>query len=109
MRQQFLGEDVRKIEKIPYEFRYKFSCIDKDCKGHEALITDWELGALYLKLRAKYSEEDTVRLVKEKFLGELCSPNRETYFYLGTTKRHPQNWIVLGVFSPPKQQQPPLF
>lgn len=109
MRQQFLGEEIKKIEKIPYEFRYKFTCIDKDCKGHEVLITDWELGALYLKVKANFSEEDTVRLIKQKFLGDLCSPKRDTYFYLGTTIRHPQNWIVLGVFSPPKQQQPTLF
>ena len=32
----------------------------------------------------------------------------DTYFYVGTVHLHPQTWIIVGLFYPPKTQ-PGLF
>jgi hypothetical protein len=32
----------------------------------------------------------------------------DTHFFVGTVHQHPQNWIIVGLFYPPKQP-PDLF
>jgi hypothetical protein len=41
-------------------------------------------------------------MVKQKFLGELCAPERDTRFYVGTILAHPKTWVVIGVYWPKK-------
>jgi len=70
------------------------------------MIADWELGQLFLAMRQKYQDERiAVQKVKDKFLGELCSTDRDPCFFLGTQYLHPNNWLVLGVFWPPREPQ----
>ena len=71
-------------------------------------ITDWELGALFLNEMKRFEDEKkAVASVKHKFLDELCSSEKETYFFVGTTLPH-NSWIVLGVFYPKKPAPPPV-
>ena len=90
------------LKKMPYEFKYKFSCEHPDCKGHEMKIGDWELTALYWNLiHGKESEESALKKVKDKFLGELCSVKRDVHFFVGTHSSY-QTWMIIGLFSPPR-------
>lgn len=104
------GEGQKPLRKIPYEFRYVFTC-ERDPGVHRALIEDWELGVLFLKESERFgSDEAAAESVKLKFLERMCAADRETRFYVGTT--FPYNtWIVLGVFWPPKtdDEQMPLL
>lgn len=62
---------------------------------------DWEVGALYWKLVDKgASSEEAARKVKAKFLDEICGPDKETYFMVGTVLQHPKSWLVIGTFYP---------
>jgi hypothetical protein len=90
--------------KIPFKFQYKFSCDDPRCKGsHQMMIEDWEVGALYWKCIDRGASPDEARgMVKQKFLGELCAPERDTRFYVGTILAHPKTWVVIGVYWPKK-------
>ena len=90
--------------KVPFKFQYKFSCDDPRCKGsHQMMIEDWEVGALYWRcVNNGASPEEASRLVKQKFLGELCGPDRDTHFYVGTILAHPKSWVVIGVYWPKK-------
>jgi hypothetical protein len=109
MTQPLLIGERKKLQKIPYSFRYVFRCEDED-EPHRLLLEDWELGALFLKERDSKGEDAAVESVRRKFLGELCGADRDTRFFVGT--RHPVNqWLVIGVFYPPKrpQETPPLF
>jgi hypothetical protein len=36
--------------KVPFKFQYTFECSDARCTGHQMMIEDWEVGALYWKL-----------------------------------------------------------
>jgi len=98
------------LRKIPFEFRYVFECED-DEKPRRALITDWELGALYLREEVRLgSEQAAAESVKTKFLGEICREDKDTRFFMGTV--FPFNhWIVVGTFWPPRitERQIELF
>ncbi|MGJ3239405.1 MAG: hypothetical protein ACFE0Q_11915 [Anaerolineae bacterium] len=99
--QRLFGQKPKELAKIPYKFSYVFECEDSD-KPHKAMCEDWELGALYLnELKRLGSDEAAAESVKNKFLHDLCAPERDTRFFMGTV--FPYNtWVILGVFYPPK-------
>jgi len=101
LNQLSIFEKNKPLEKIPYQFRYKFKCEDTNCQGHNMLIEDWEVMQLYRNMRDKYGEKQGLMKVKEKFLNEICSPARDTYFIVGTVLTH-GTWIIIGTFWPPK-------
>ena len=88
--------------KIPWRFQYRFRCDDERCNGrHKMTIEDWEVGALYWRLVDEGATPDEAsEKVKQKFLGEICAPEKETYFYVGTVLNWPTSWVVIGVFYP---------
>lgn len=87
--------------KIPFNFRYVFECEDSS-EPHTAIITDWEVGALYLKeLERLRNEQKAAESVKRRFFNDLCGEKKDTHFFIGTVFPYNQ-WIVLGVFWPPK-------
>ncbi len=95
------AQEKKPLQKIPYEFSYHFFC-DEACKGHTMQITDWEMGALFLKeIKRLGSEQKAVRSVEQKFFDDLCGSNKDTHFFVGTTLPY-NSWIVLGVFYPKK-------
>lgn len=114
--QEVLGQQVlferqtKELEKIPYRFRYKFQCNDKDCKGHTLQITDWEIYELYRRLKDKYrfDIDKVLNGIKKKWLDEFWKGNLESYLIVGTSNPY-QTFIVLGVFRPKREQNLPLF
>ena len=46
------------------------------------------------------------RLLRDKFLDQLCGEDRDTYFFVGNQFRHPRGFLVLGVFWPPSGSRP---
>ena len=107
----FRTNDRKPLERIPYKFSYKFECEDPECKGHKQMVTDWELGELYRKMRDQYQDEEVAcDKVKEKFYDIICAADKDTCFFVGTTLGH-GTWIVIGTFWPKKEtesQQPNL-
>lgn len=101
---RLFGPQPKPLRKIPYKFSYVFECEDST-KPHQASITDWELGVLWLKEADRLGDEWTAaESVKQKFFDEMCSPEKDTRFFMGTV--FPYNtWIVLGVFWPPRTHQ----
>lgn len=87
--------------KVPFKLQYRFTCDDPRCRSHRMMIEDWELGALYWKLvDGGASAKEACAKVKAKFLGQLCGPDKDTHFYVGTILAHPKTWVVIGVFWP---------
>ncbi len=100
--QRLFGPQQKPLAKIPYRFSYRFACDDPRCNGHEMMIEDWELGQLFLQMREKYVDEKVaVQKVRDKFFGQMCAPDIDTHFFVGTTMQY-GSWIVLGVFWPKK-------
>lgn len=98
---RLFGSTPKRLEKIPWQFRYKFMCNDPRCSGHDLSIIDWEIYQAYRKWRYQYDRCTLMQKIKEKWLGEICSPNRDTYFIVGN-KFRTKSFMVLGVFYPPK-------
>jgi hypothetical protein len=91
--------------KVPFKFQYKFECDDTRCKkNHQMMIEDWEVGALYWRLVDQgTSPQEACEEVKHKFLEEICGPDKETHFYVGTILAHPKTWVIIGTFYPKKR------
>ena len=104
--------------KVPFKFHYRFECDDARCnRRHRMMIEDWEVGALFWRLVDNgRSHRDAAEEVKNKFLRELCGPDKDTYFFVGTILAYPKSWVVVGVFYPkvqpldtPTSEGPTLF
>ncbi len=105
-----LFSNKQPLEKIPYTFKYHYRCDDPNCNGHEQSISDWEIFALYRRMKREYEDIEIVKeKVREKFIDQLCSPKRDTYFFVGNHSRHRNSFMVLGVFYPPRDPNLPLF
>lgn len=100
----FWNKRKKTIEQIPYKFYYHFKCANNyNCPSHKLLIIDWELGQSYRSWRSRYkSEELLMQKIREKWLGLMCSNDRDTCFFVGNQRRFRDEFMVLGVFYPKK-------
>lgn len=90
----------RPLEKLPVDFRYEFRCGDVDCRGHTMLCTDWEMGQSYRAWRRQYGEK-WESAFRHRYETEMIEKN-DTNFFVGTLHQYPRNWIIVGLFYPPK-------
>jgi len=99
-----INKQKQAIEFIPYEFRYKFYCVDEPCcPGHNFPIIDWEIDQSYRSWRWKYRNNDLLlQKIKQKWFDQICAPKNDIYFYVGNVHRFRDTFMVLGVFYPPK-------
>jgi hypothetical protein len=100
----------KKLEKIPFVFKYRYRCEDRACRGHTQSIIDWELMELYRRLRRDASSTDVLNAkIRQKYVNELCGDSKDTHFFVGNHSRFPSTFMVLGVFWPPKTPQKTFF
>ena len=97
--QKLFGPALAPLEVISHRFLYRYLCEDPECAGHRQGIVDWEISAAYRKWRRQYPT-DFIERIRQKWLDDLCGPNRDTRFFVGNMHQHPQSFLVLGVFSP---------
>lgn len=96
----FDRKPLKLLEKIPYKFIYSFICNDPDCRGHRLSVADWETGQAYRGWRQRYGNQ-WVRAFRQRFEEEMIQ-KYDTHFYVGTMRAHPDTWIIVGLFYPPK-------
>jgi hypothetical protein len=94
------------LEKIPYQFGYKFT--ETDGVKHSYTISDWEISQLYrgCRDRSKSStlegkEDEAVLKVKQKLEDDFLS-KKDLYFIVGNLKNHCKVFMIIGIFYPPK-------
>lgn len=97
----------KQLEKVPFKFFYEFTCDDGACIGHTLSCTDWEMGQSWRKWTAEYGSEWKEKF-RQTFETAMIEKN-DTHFYVGTVHRYPENWIIVGLFYPPKTTQRELF
>lgn len=95
---------VQRLKPAPYSFKLKYRCADRQCPTHTQSIIDWEIVEAYRDWRMGRSESETLAAIHAKWMGELCGPEKDTVFFVGNMKARPQNFLVLGIFWPPKLQ-----
>ncbi|MEX1129388.1 MAG: hypothetical protein WD227_14460 [Vicinamibacterales bacterium] len=97
----FQDESVEALEKIPFDFRYEFTCETDGCRGHSLKCTDWEMGESWRRWQPVYGEQGWEAAFRQKYEHEMM--NRfDTHFYVGTLHQFPNAWIIVGLFYPPK-------
>lgn len=104
---------VALLEKIPFDFHYRYEClVDGKPAIYKHKLVDWEVGALYRRLRKQYGPSGWEKPFREKYEQDL--PSRDLLLLLGTIHRFPDQWLVVSVICPPKprpedQRQAGLF
>lgn len=102
-------DETRRIEALPFKYRYIFRCTDPMCNGHRCSIIDWEAYELHRKMVRDHGEAKAFNKVKEMYVDFICRPDKETYFFMGNMKQHPDSFLVLGAFYPPLGDSRTLF
>lgn len=88
------------LTKIPFKFRYSFTCHDPRCNGHRIMVEDWEIGALYQnELDRLGNSESASNSVRKKLLS-FSGPNHDLHFFVGPHSVH-RSWLIVGLFYPP--------
>lgn len=88
------------LEKLPYIFSYEFRCDESNCPTHTLSCTDWELGASYRSWRSKYGNKWETKF-RDRYETDMIL-GKDTHFFVGTIHNHPDAWIIIGLFYPPK-------
>lgn len=102
LRQKYLFDTDRPVlKKVPYLFMYKYKCLEPNCKGHRQIIHDWEITAAYWNFLKKYgSEQNALNNIENKFYKEMCSGEKDLYFFVGKHSRH-NAWLLIGIWYGP--------
>lgn len=97
------SRQVTLLEKIPFDFYYRYECMsDGQPRIYFHKLVDWEVGALYRRLRKQYGADGWEAPFREKYEREL--PARDLILLLGTIHRFPDQWLIISVICPPKPQ-----
>jgi hypothetical protein len=94
----FDDSDQRKpdFEVVPWRFSYSFHCSAATCNGHTQTIVDWEVLALWRKVRRM---DDWKERMTAKFEDGLWS-GRDTVLFVGNQEQYPASFLVcLGFFG----------
>ena len=91
------------LKKLPYDFYYRYeSSSNGETCIYKHKIVDWEVGALFWNCLRKHG-----RNWEEPFRNKLESelPKKDLMFLMGTIHRFPGQWLIVGLFYPPKRVQ----
>jgi hypothetical protein len=101
---------VKPLKPANFKFKIRFRCEDERCQSvHEFGILDWEIDALYFNCIHKGDSPQQARDKVIKKLNDVCSDDKDLYFYLGNIFTHPQNFTIVGLWYPRKPKQMGLF
>lgn len=95
----FEEEGPAPLEKVPYDFSYSYRCSHPQCRGHEQKVVDWEIYQPYRTWKVQYGDQWEEKL-RQRYEHEM-QERFDTHFFVGTMRRHPKTWIIVGLFYPP--------
>jgi len=65
------------------------------------MCTDWEMGQSYRAWRREYGAK-WEQAFRQRYEADMIG-KYETHFFVGTLHQHPKNWIIVGLFYPPRK------
>jgi hypothetical protein len=103
----FFDKKKDAIESIPFDFYYHFHCSgNSNCPGHRLHIVDWELGQAYRIWRNDYpTEAILLDKIRDKWMEIVNPETRDPCLFVGNQQRFQDQFMILGVFWPPKSTQ----
>jgi hypothetical protein len=100
------AHQIRELEQLPWTFKYQYTCADPECPGHTQSIVDWEIATYYRRIR---NNPDWQERLRAHWVGDLCAADRDTAFFVGNMHQHPNAFLVLGVWWPPRRPEQLCF
>ncbi len=96
------AKPVSSLRKVPFDFHYRYVCKSGDGeRDYRHKIVDWEAGALYLNCRMRYGDAWGEAFRKKI---EVDLPAADLMFLMGTVHRFPDQWLIVSLIYPPRQQ-----
>jgi hypothetical protein len=87
-----LDKELDAIEPVPYAFAFQY----EDAAGkHLMQCGDWETSAAFWRLSKSHGEQAALDHLVKTFNDEY--PSKGMVFAMGTIKKRPQQWMLLGV------------
>lgn len=96
-----LDQERTPLQWVPFEFRYRFRCIDQACTGHDMALKDWEAGQSYRGFQRRYPASQLEAKIRERWFDTMFKPTRAVHFFVGNIAAHPKTFMLLGLFYPP--------
>jgi len=96
----FSTQERTPLEVPRFKGFYHYRCGEAHCGGHRQGMLDWEFVAFQRKHLTGLPADKAQRVLTDKFLGELCAPDRDVAFYVGNQAKRPHVFSVLGVYWP---------
>lgn len=91
---------------VPVQYRICFVCSDPTCTiEHDLSILDWGTYVLSRKVFAQKGPVMAERDVISKITEYMDPTKRDPYLFLGNTKAHSRNFMVVGFFHPPHDKR----
>lgn len=93
-------EEKTPLEAPRFKGWYRYRCTAQGCaKPHRQQILDWEFLALQRNLR-QLDDESLQAALRQRFLNEICAPDRSTAFYVGNQAKRHHTFSILGMWYP---------
>lgn len=89
------AKDLTPLEIIPYSFRYRF--LDDEGNEQKLKIVDWEIYQLYRRVKDRSNWRD---LLRQRYVDDFAG--KDVHLFVGTVHAHPQVWLAIGVYYPPR-------
>ncbi|MFN7927409.1 MAG: hypothetical protein U0Y68_05595 [Blastocatellia bacterium] len=101
------SHQVKPLSPPDYRYKIQFRCDDDRClQDHNFSVLDWEIDALYFRMRRKgKSPESASKDVVDK-LNDVCAQDKDLYFFLGNISTHPNVFTIVGLWYPKKKLGP---
>jgi hypothetical protein len=95
-----LDKELEAFEPVPYAFAFTY----EDAAGkHMMRCGDWETSATFWRLSKSYSEPAALDHLSRTFNDEY--PSKGIVFAMGTIKKRPKQWMLLGVIRLDEMRQ----
>jgi hypothetical protein len=94
---------------MPIQYRAVFECADPACPTqHDMSILDWGVYVLSRKLyRDKGGGAAAEKGTIERIYETMDVTKKDSLFFLGNTKAHSTNFMIVGMYYPPRVQPAP--
>jgi hypothetical protein len=64
------------------------------------MCTDWEMSESWREWRTRYGNQWEAKF-RQRYERDMIE-RFDTHFFVGTLHQHPNRWIVVGLFYPPR-------
>ncbi|MEU5380553.1 hypothetical protein ABZ359_34425 [Streptomyces sp. NPDC005968] len=93
-------QDLARLEWVPVQLRYTFTCSDADCPGHDMHLKDWEAGESYRKFLRTYGPRQVRDKLYERWLTRMFTAERAVHAFVGNIAARPRTFMLLGLAYP---------